>query len=295
MAYTINPKLPRLRAQAVEMVRSGKGVRETARYFGYRPGTVSKWCKKTPLPGVFEIETTSSRPNHHPNETSTKLIEKILKTRKETGGRCAEVIHQMILNEGISVSLSTIKRVLDRAGATKKRSPWKRFHKSIERPKASKEGDLVQIDTIHIMQNQTEKIYIYTLLDVYSRWAFALASNKINTHKSFSFVRTAISKSPFQFNCIQSDNGSEFSQNFSERIKIIHRHSRVRTPNDNAHLERFNRTIQQEFLNKLPVNVQTINKNLPKYLKYYNEQRLHLGINLKTPSQILSKCFQAID
>lgn len=295
MAYTTNPKLPRLRAQAVEMARSGKGVRETARYFGYGPGTISKWCKKSPMSGVFQIETISSRPHHHPNETSTKLIQKILKHRQETGGRCAEVIHQMILNEGVFVSLSTVKRVLDRAGATKKRSPWKRFHKSIERPKASKEGDLVQIDTIHIMQNQTEKIYIYTLLDVYSRWAFALASSKINTHRSYNFIKVAISKSPFQFSCIQSDNGSEFSQNFSERMQILHRHSRVRTPNDNAHLERFNRTIQQEFLNKLPVSVNIINKNLPRYLKYYNEQRLHLGINLKTPSQILSKCFQAID
>lgn len=295
MTYTINPKLPKLRAQAVEMVRSGKGVRATARYFGYRPGTISKWCKKAPMPGVFRIETTSSRPHHHPNEASSKLIQEILKTRHETGGRCAEVIHQMILNKGIVISLSTVKRILDRAGVTRKRSPWKRSHKSIERPKASREGDLIQVDTIHIMQNQTERIYVYTLLDVYSRWAFALASNKINARKSFGFVKVAISKSPFRFNCIQSDNGPEFSQNFTERIKIIHRHSRVRRPNDNGHLERFNRTIQQEFLSKLPVDVNIINKNLPKYLKYYNEQRLHLGINLKTPSQILSKCFQAID
>lgn len=287
MAYTTNPKLPRLRAQAVEMVRAGKSIRNVAKYFGYYPSSVSRWCKKAPMPAVFQIETTSSKPHHHPNETSPKLIQKILKTRHETGGRCAEVIHQILLNEGIIVSLSTVKRVLDRAGATKKRSPWKRFHQSIERPKASKEGDLVQVDTIHIMQTQTARIYVYTLLDVYSRWAFALASNKINTHKSFNFVKAAISKSPFQFNCIQSDNGPEFSQNFTERIKIIHRHSRVRRPNDNGHLERFNRTIQQEFLKKLPVDVKTINKNLPRYLKYYNEQRLHLGINLKTPAQVL--------
>lgn len=290
MAYTTNPKMSRLRAKAVEMVGDGKGVREVARYFGYEPGTISKWCQKAPMPGVFEIATASSRPNHHPNETPYLLVKRALELRNQTG-RCAEVIHQILLNESNIVSLSTVKRILDRAGMTKKRSPWKRRHCSIKRPKAFREGDLVEVDTIHIMQNQRDKIYIYTLLDVFSRWAFALATEKINTHQSTNFVRQALQKSPFEFTCLQSDNGPEFSQNFTERIQIIHRHSRVRKPNDNAHLERFNRTIQEEFLNKMPVDVRVINKELPKYLDYYNQERLHLGINLKTPIQIIGQVF----
>ena len=125
-------------------------------------------------------------------------------------------------------------------------------------------------------------------MDVFSRWAHAFATERINTHRSLYFVRRAIKNSPFQFTCLQSDNGPEFSQNFTERIKIIHRHSRVRRPNDNGHLERFNRTIQEELLNKLPMNVKTYNKHLPEYLRYYNEERLHLGINLKTPTQVFT-------
>ena len=74
----------------------------------------------------------------------------------------------------------------------------------------------------------------------------------------------------------------------------IHRHSRVRRPNDNAHLERFNRTIQEECLYRLPYSVEKYNSEIEEYLKYYNTQRLHLGINLKSPLQHL-KCFQAID
>lgn len=295
MTYNTNPKAPRLRARAVDMVRNGKGVREVARYFGYGPGTISKWCKKVPMAGVFKIETVSSRPHHHPKETPYILIKRVLELRQQTGGRCAEVIHEMMKLDGISISLSTVKRIFDRAGVTRKRSPWKRRHESIRRPKTLKEGDLVEIDTIHVMQNESERIYIYTLLDVHSRWAHALASERINTHKSLCFVRQAIKNSPFQFICLQSDNGPEFSQNFTERIKIVHRHSRVRKPNDNGHLERFNRTIQEEFLNKMPANVSAINKELPKYLAYYNQKRLHLGINLKTPMQIISRCFQAID
>ena len=145
------------------------------------------------------------------------------------------------------------------------------------------------------MQSGENRLYVYTLLDVFSRWAHALATDRINTHKSLYFVRQAVRKSPFNFICLQSDNGPEFSQTFTQRIKITHRHSRVRKPNDNAHLERFNRTIQHEFLNKMPVDVKKINQSLPNYLKYYNEERLHLGIGLKTPTQILTGCFQAID
>lgn len=288
MPYTTNPKMPKIRARAVTMIHAGKSIREVSRYFGYSVGAIHNWYKKSPLSGVFEIPTHSCRPRHHPRETSPNLIQRVLELRLQTGGRCAEVIHQMLFLEGEQISLSTVKRILDRAGATKKRSPEKRRHISIHRPEIAKEGDLVEIDTIHIMQNEKERIYVYTLLDVFSRWAFALATEKINTHKSLYFVRKAMDQSPFQFTCLQSDNGPEFSQNFTERIKVIHRHSRVRRPNDNAHLERFNRTIQQEFLNKLPVNVQKINTELPEYLKYYNEQRLHLGLNLKTPVQVFT-------
>lgn len=57
--------------------------------------------------------------------------------------------------------------------------------------------------------------------------------------------------------------------------------------NDNAHLERFNRTIQGECLGALPKDTKIINRNLPKYLRYYNEKRHHFGLNLQTPLQVV--------
>lgn len=77
MGYTLNPKLPRLRAQAVGMVRNGKSVTEAARYFGYSKGVVSKWCKKYPDNGTWAIPRQSSRPKSHPNEVSKSVVEKI--------------------------------------------------------------------------------------------------------------------------------------------------------------------------------------------------------------------------
>ena len=292
MAYTTNPKLPRLRAKAVNMVRAGKRVSEVARYFGYTKGTISKWCKKMRPESSWTIPTLSSRPHHHPKELSDEIVNKIIDCKLKRK-RCSEVIHEYLKNEGVVVSLSSVRRKLDDAGLIKKRSPWKRLHLSPNRPLALKPGDLVLVDTIHLMISDKKRIYVYTLIDIYSRWCFAWATDKISTRQSIKFLKMAKGFAPFKFNCIQSDNGPEFSQHFSERIKTLHRHSRVRKPNDNSYLERFNRTLQEECLDNLKTNVKIFNQKMPIYLNYYNDERLHMGINFQTPNQLLKR-FQAI-
>jgi len=295
MPYSKNPNLPKVRAQAVMMLRSGASVRQVARYFGFNPATISKWNKRVPLnERCTIIPTRSSRPKNHPHKLDLRTVQRIIDLRIETKGRCSEVIHQYLLNEGIKISLNSVKRTLRRNYLIKPRSPWKKYHLSGKRPDALKPGDLVEVDTIHLMADEKKRIYIYTLLDVYSRWAYAWASKKISSGSTVKFVKQAKRKTKFNFTCLQSDHGPEFSKYFTTMIKTTHRHSRVRKPNDNAHLERFNRTIQNEFLKYLPKDVNEINKQLPKYLKYYNNQRLHLGLGLKTPTQILTKCCQGI-
>lgn len=292
MAYTTNPQMPKLRAKAVEMVRSGRSVSEVARYFGYTKGAVSKWRKKAPLWGCRIIPTESSRPHHHPSELKPEIIDKIIGYKKKYN-RCSDVVHQHLINDGINVSLNSVKRKLDYAGLINKRSPWKRLHLPVKRPEVLKPGDLVMVDTVHLMVGENKRIYVYTLIDVYSRWTFALATERINTKKSIEFLKQAQAAASFKFNCIQSDNGSEFSQCFSQRIRILHRHSRVRKPNDNSYVERFNRTLKEECLRILPTNVRIFNKTLPKYLRYYNTERLHMGIQFKTPNSLIKR-FQAI-
>jgi transposase InsO family protein len=294
MPYSTNPKLPKLRIKAVEMVRAGNSIRQVAKYFGYNPSSISRWNQKVPVGGLHELPTESSAPKHHPWKIDPSIVKRIIEIRRDTG-RCAEVIHQMLLNEGIHISISTVKRTLDRQRLTKKKSKWKKYHKYDERPQALNPGDLVQVDTIHLMQSERSRIYIYTLLDVYSRWAHAYATPKMGAGATVKFVRRAQDRSLFPFNCLQTDHGPEFSNYFTKMIDIKHRHSRIRKPNDNGHLERFNRTIQHEFLRKIPTDVKVINRKLPYYLKYYNTERLHLGLNLKTPMDILVECCKASD
>jgi transposase InsO family protein len=295
MSYTKNPYLPKVRRDAADLVRRGWEVRKVARYVGVSPGTITKWVKKSKVYGYHPIPTLSSRPKSHPNQLSNELVWKIYHKRIKIK-RSAEVVRQELINEGVPVSLSSVKRTLDRMGLLNKRSPWKRYHLPLPRPDVVKQGDLVQIDTIHLLGDNGKRVYIFTLLDVYSRYALAKAYNKATSNCAYHFLNWCQKQVSFQFKTIQSDNGSEFAGWFSDHIKSIHRHTRVRRPNDNAHLERFNRTLQEECLDKIPKNVRKMNLALEKYLKYYNEKRLHFGLKLQTPLQALTnKCFQGID
>ena len=286
MSYTKNPALPRVRQQAADLVRRGWSARKVGRYLGFHHTAVTKWVKKAKIYGYHPIPTLSSRPKHHPRELSGELVWKIFHKRMETR-RCSEVIHQELHNQGIEVSLSSVKRTLDRTGLLKKRSPWKRYHPHVNRPYALKSGDLVQIDTIHLMTGKKTRIYIFVLLDVYSRWTYARAYEKMNSKLMLNFVREAQMHSSFQFNMFQSDHGPEFGKWFVAQIKKNHRYTRIGKPNDNAHIERFNRTVQEECLDKTERNVEMLNEALKIYLRYYNERRLHLGINLKTPMDMV--------
>ena len=289
MSYTKNPHLPRIRMQAVLLVRKGWSIRKVARYTGFHHTAIIKWLKKAPDDGRKVIPTASSRPHSHPKELSGNLVNAI-KTQRRKHGRCAEVVHKELELQGVRVSLSSVKRTLERSGMLNQRSPWKRRHVAVKRPVAKTAGDLVQVDTIHFVPLRGEKFYVYTLVDVHSRWAYAKASDRINTHRSLRFLKEAKKKAPFSFRMVQSDNGPEFSSWFTEHIKkqsIGHRHSRVRQSNDNAHVERFNRTLQEECLRNIMENPEHYQRAIRNYLPYYNNERLHLGLNLLTPRQVV--------
>ena len=72
-------------------------------------------------------------------------------------------------------------------------------------------------------------------------------------------------------------------------MKIAHRHSRVRQCNDNAHVERFNRTLQDECLTGVVRSVPTFRAALKKYLPLYNTDRMHMGIDYKMTVKVTTE------
>lgn len=291
MAYSMNPHLPRVRREAVYLVKQkGWSTRKVARHFGYTQSAVVKWCKKDPTGGFRKIQTRSSKPKCSPRSLSRDVVHAII-TKRVGRRRCGQVIHRELLADGVSVSLCSVQRTLKRAGMLKERSPWKRPHDATQRPVADRPGALLQADTVHFVLPDGSRLYVYTLIDLFSRWAYAEASEKLRAYVSASFIRRAQRTASFGFAMIQTDHGPEFSTRFTHilvRSSVAHRHSRVRQCNDNAHIERFNRTLQDECLTGIVRSVATFRTALKKYLPYYNTERMHMGIDFKTPAQMLS-------
>jgi transposase len=224
MPYTTNKNMPRIRREAVQLsIMRGWSVRKVARHLGFHHTAVLKWIQKAKVIGNHPIPTRSSRPKHHPKELSEDIIKNIVEKRL-AHNRYAEAVHKELENDGIKVSLSSVKRTLERRYLIKKRSPWKRYHPHQDRPYPLKSGDLVQTDTIHLMISEKKRMYVFTLIDVYSRWVYAKAYQKINGRVSVSFIKEAQKYSSFKFNTLQSDHGPEFGMWFVSQIKKNHRY-----------------------------------------------------------------------
>ena len=286
MSYTTNKNMPKIRREAARLVRSGWSARKVGRYLGYHHTAVMEWVRKSVIIGDHPIPTKSSRPKSHPKELSKEIVNKIITKRLEHN-RYAEAVYKELENDNIKVSLSSVKRTLERRYLIKKRSPWKRYHPHQERPYPLQSGDLVETDTIHRMIDKSKRLYVFTLIDVYSRWVYAKAYERMNSATGVKFIQEAQRYAPFHFEMIQSDHGPEFGKWFVERIQKNHRYTRIGKPNDNSHIERLNRTLQEECLDKIETDVNKINFALKEYLRYYNYERVHGGINYLVPMQVV--------
>lgn len=325
MAYSINPNLPKARAFAMQLLIVRQlPLQIVANRCGVHRSTIWRWKRKwdtlntnvqltndnrpsrKPTTGFvssfrvaacrWPIPTSSSRPHTNPHTIAAPVVERILELRY-TLKRCAEVIwYYATTREGLSVSLSSVRRILRRHhcfdGARKKRVR----PDNPRRPMVTRPGELVQTDTIHYVCPHTgRRRYVYTVIDLYTRMAYAEIHDHIGPGIAAKVIRRARARFGFAFVLVQSDNGPEFSHYFEDRLHtqgMQTRHSRLHRPNDNAHIERFNRTIQEECLgNRL--SYKTTNKSiqvrLTAYLDYYNHRRVHLSLQCKTPSEMLHR------
>lgn len=282
MAYTTNDKLPDVRRRARELLKDGWSTRKVARYLGYTQGAIVKWShRKT-------VDTIPSAPKESPRTLSEELRARIIAKRLEVR-RCAIVVHTLLRREGVIVSLSSVKRIIHTYCAPlKRKSAWAKTRKYPPRPDASHPGALVEMDTIHFFDTGGSKRYVYTALDVYSRTGYAMASDKANAVVSTRFFDKARRYFSFRIETIQTDNGPEFKLWFTDHLKcrgVAHRHNHPRSPNENGHLERFNRTLQEE----MPKEGFSMHdpKDIPLFIDWYNTERPHMALDCRTPAEIL--------
>lgn len=318
MSYSSNPLLPKARADAVRLVvEDHLPTVIAARKSGIHRVTLWRWHKqwlklnqnvqfennnrpnrkagsKFRLAAcTWRIPTKSSRPHSCKHATAISVVERIQYYRVRYK-RCAVVVHAYCSREGTKVSLSTVRRILWRLGLTATKRYRKKYRTPVPRPAADAPGSLVQTDTVHLTSSfrKQKRAYLYTAIDVYSRWAYAEYQPRISQELSVQFLARAEAYAGFHFACVQADNGPEFGRHFEDCLRVRStavRHSRVRRPNDNAFIERFNRTIQEECVGSANPFSEELYSKVLHWLAYYNDERLHLGIQCATPLEVLRR------
>lgn len=295
MPYVTSPYAPAARARAANLVLLyGYTYAEAARKTGVHRSTIATWVKLGKQRNNYRlsIPTQSSRPKHPGRRLDPQIVARIVELRRSTG-RYAAAIHAQMTQEGVSVSLSSVKRTIRREGLAKPLSKWRRaWTPPIPRPRVEHPGSLIQMDTVHLMRPNGTRYYLYTVIDVCSRWAYAEYRSSLSQRASFEVLAAAQAEAGFGFSLVQTGHGPEFGRWFRGMVGSRgwgFRHSRIRRPNDNAHIERFNGILQQECIKRYRVEEKDTASYIKQFLLYYNTSRLHGGINWNTPAQIVAK------
>jgi hypothetical protein len=283
--------------------KNGGAVRATARVLGISPGTVIFWrTRARSLYGnlstekLFRRSTASKKPRKGVLTSDEK--ERIESFRINTG-QCAVKIRSAL---NIPHHHTTIHRFLDKKGFIEKDGNHRRplyqetIHMHVKNVTAP--GKL-QMDVKYVtpeLSGLPHTLFLYAVIDIYSRYKQGVILPLLDQGFSIQALRMLTPLLSFKPDFVQTDNGLEFQKRFLEFVTGLgwhHHFIHKSTPNENAVIERSFRTDEEEFFffrMKKPKDEVDLNLQYQKYLAYYNTERLHLGINLKTPRQLIREC-----
>jgi len=290
------------------------GEEVTKEAFGVNRKTIYVWRKrlkekKGKLVGLIPFSTKPK--NTRRMTTNPKVIEFIKSTREKYPRLGKEKIYPLLCafcaKEGIKpIKESTIGKVIKRNNLFFQRqeriyhNPNFKYMANRHKTKrlrlryAPKPKDLghIQMDTI-LRFEDGKKFYFYSFIDTKGKYAFCLPYKKLDSGNTLDFYRKIVEILPYKIKSIQTDNGLEFLGHFDQYLKrqnIPHFFTYPRCPRINGVVERFNRSLQEEFITPniyLIHNQKLFSSLLADYLIFYNYQRVHKALGLKSPAAYL--------
>lgn len=319
MSYCKGKSIERQRGEAIkEIILEKRSIAQVARRYGRARSTIYRWLDKwriqnphigftnynrpnTPvsiqshtLCAKWSIATIKCSPKTSPRALDEPLISRIINTKLEIR-RSNYIVWLTLQNEGIKVSFSSIRRVIAKHRLQRVKLYGKKYWRknNPKRPIPEHPGDLVEVDTVYLVNNFGGKdLFITNVIDVYSRATYSVVDYKYGQTSTANAVLAAQKYLGIDFKMVQCDNGREFGVLFKqllEKQNITVRHTRVRRPNDNAHIERFNRTMRDELIGPFTGKpLKEIAYNIKNYLIYYNYARIHTTLGT-TPMQVLQR------
>ena len=271
----------------------------TCRHFGISRKTFHKWKKRFKKDTLCTLESLSRAPKRkRQREITLQQEQRIINLRKKYlryGKEKLCLIYQNIYQENISSW--KIQKVIERyklyyhpqrtESIRRKRQRSLKKKRITELKKKKIKGFLISLDTVVIHWNGLKR-YILTSIDKYSKISFARMYKTHSSSNASDFLKRLYYLLDGKIENIHTDNGSEFLKHFErtcQKLKINHYFSRAHTPTDNAVLERFNRTLKEEFIDQgnFTPDLKEFNKSLTEWLVEYNFQRPHQSLGYVAP------------
>ena len=182
---------------------------------------------------------------------------------------------------------------MQRMGIYKKAPSKKKQYMPKPYQQMSHPGERIQVDVKYVPSNclteelkeKEEKYYQYTAIDEYTRQRVLWASKEHSTYASTQFLEIILKKFKYKIECIQTDNGAEFTNKlipqknkretmFEKKLKelgIEHKLIRPRTPRHNGKVERSHRKDQERFYYKrVFVSFEDFKEKLRHWNREYN-------------------------
>lgn len=288
------------------------GSNATCEAFKVSRRTLFRWQKAlTKTGGQLEgLNALSKAPNKkRQRKVDSKTIQKIIELRTKYPRIGKEKIQVLLSKEGYTGSVSTVGRILNDLKERKLLPSYKKLSmyantgtftdkkarklkKKKRRPKGYR---VLEVDTV-VRFIDGIKRYIITATDTEKHTSFAACYTNHGSASASDFLKRCVQVIPDCPTAVQTDNGSEFALHFDracENLSLERFHIYPRSPKMNAHVERFNRTLDEEFLQYnralLRDDVKEFNNTLIDWLLWYNGERPHHSLSLLSPFQGIFK------
>lgn len=279
-------------------MRHRQNISLTARHFGISRNTLYRWLIRFQPGALSSLENQSSRPKRCRVRTvRLKIEERVCELRTKYDRYGKQKIMVILKMEGIRCSASSVGRIIkERAfpnARRKLRVSSARIRPTILRQRRphgltlSKPGQVIEMDSV-IIQHNGVKLTLITAIDLATRVAFADIYKTPHAAAAWEVLLKFQELLGTKIRAVHTDNGSEFLGIYHEnclKFKITHYFSHPRTPKQHAHIERFNRTIQDEGIQPihLILPLAQLREELASFLTTYNLFRPHAALHYQTP------------
>jgi transposase InsO family protein len=208
---------------------------------------------------------------------------------KETG---LVVFWVKLKRRGYTRRVESLYRVMRKLGIYEKVPSKKKKYEPKAYEQMTYPGQRVQVDVKYVpknclteeLQEKGEKYYQYTAIDEYTRLRYIAFAKEKSAYESTKFLGTLITKFPFKIECIQTDNGPEFTNRLTtyrnkktmfeialDQLGIRHKLIKPYTPRHNGKVERSHRKDQERFYyKKVFYSIEDLKNRGKYYLREYN-------------------------